>query len=718
MLRTPPIPSIMDGKARNNDMPKTDLFVEVFPIERQRIPQLTAYTPIFTQAPTSIIGEKLAYRLSRTFAGVWVWVDGHILTNESVSPVQMDITLDLLRNQVPDWYAHLEAVQEDARWRRTASAAAQYVAHTAVREAESEIRDVLKPMGRRIPNGYILRDYLVSTWVAEADPALSLSIRSHIAYDRNAGQYISQTSPDEAIGLCVMDRTAASMIGTIIGISGTLGDQREALLELTRRDVMRRFINAAPDEDVVVQVQSSGGNEYEYPASALRLLIRPNEPEDWERFGIPVDAATNAMHLAPDVRAKIVSMVSDVLKNRGIIGNAYNSRQNDDLFAMMDFMPSLVFADKRVRPYVSKTLATDFVQNGLFERHQRFENKPIRLGVINTLDDGADDFVEALSRQLEKDFGYEINLIKQRNVRVVNEKNIASAVRVVEKEDPHVILAFFADAMGELDANYEALKSLTLGKGIASHAIYETTMHNPDAMDLVIMGVLAKTGNVPFALAEPLEYADFVVGLDVVREQLTRGDRIVVMARIYRRDGAFVQYLMATEELDSGDPIPLAVWQAIFPEDIFAEKHIILHYDGYMPQDVLDRLHRWASVLNSRFLPIEILHRDVPRLYGLEGGITQAPWGSVFRVNDAEAFVVSSEPAQGSTPLPLYLRVPDMSLPIEQAIYSVLAWTLLHYGTLGTPKLPVTIQHAEDMAQWLARGILPDNTVGDVPFWL
>lgn len=717
MLRTAPVASIMDGKARTEDMP-TDLFVEVFPIEQRRLPQLIAYTPIFTEAVHKVDGSQLAYRLKRAFRGVWVWGDSRILTTEAVSPVQMDITLDQLRGQIPELLAHIERIDEDSSWQMTPLAAAEYVAYIAMREADSEIRAALKPMGQRIPNGYILRDYSIGAWAVEIEPALSVSIHSHISYDRNAGTFITENSPADAIGLRVMDRTAASMIGTITGISGALGDLRQNLLEQHPREVMQRFLKASTDDDVVVQVKSAGGNNYEYPASALRLLVRPHEPDDWERFGISMEATLNAMRLAPDMQAKIVRKVSDVLKSRGIINKAYNSRHHDYLFASMDFMPSLAFAERRVRPYVFETLATDFVQNGLFERHQRFDQSPIRLGVVNTLEAGAEDFVEALRRQLEKDFGYTIELIKQRNVRKISEKNLASAVRVVEKENPHVILAFLPDPIDALDPLYEMLKSLTLSKGIASHAVYETTMHNPDAMAVVMLGVLAKTGNVPFALAEPLEYADFVVGLDVVREQLTRGDRVVAMARIYRNDGAFVQYLMDTIELDTDDPIPLSVWQSLFPEAMFAEKRIILHHAGLIPDAVLERLQRWASVLNSQFLPIDLVQADVPRLYGLEGGITQAAWGSVFRVNDFEAFVVSSEPSHEGTPMPLYLRVPDGSLPIEQAIYSVLAWTLLHYGTLGTPKLPVTIQQSENMAHWLARGILPDNTAGDVPFWL
>ena len=34
------------------------------------------------------------------------------------------------------------------------------------------------------------------------------------------------------------------------------------------------------------------------------------------------------------------------------------------------------------------------------------------------------------------------------------------------------------------------------------------------------------------------------------------------------------------------------------------------------------------------------------------------------------------------------------------------------------PRLPVTIQNADKLAEWLSKGMLPDNVNNDVPFWL
>jgi hypothetical protein len=688
----------------------TDLFVEIFPIELDAIPAMAAYEAVFQGNPNAF-GGRLAYRLRQHFSGQWVWADGQIVTDLPVPQEKVDEFLPKLKKEASDIHKVLVSLKVLAEWQPSAQAAADFVAQTAVRVLESELRDVLKPLGQRLTNGYVLREPRISTWVVDGMPALSLSARSHLLYHHDLQHYINEKKGADIIGLNVMDKTSPSMVAEVKSIVGPLKEHRERLLGLTKRDVMQRLLRESSDDSLVLRVGSSAG-DYDYVATALNILLGPN---DYSRFDIFEPAASKAMRLRPDIRAQLVRNMSEVLKKRKLIGNAYSSRSNSKLFKSLDFMPSLEYGNKRVRPYQNERLADDFVKNGMFARNPRLKDSPIRVAVINTLADAslAGDFVEAMRRQMKKDAGFTVELIKERHVKVVSESNLASAVRVVEKEKPHVLLAFFADAQND---HSESVKSLTLGKGIASHAIYETTMHNPDAMSLVIMGVLAKTGNIPFVLAEPLEFAQLVVGLDWVQRRTV--DRAVGMSRIYRRDGLFMRYFMEIRELASDAPIPLEMLQALFPEAIFKGKQIIVQHDGQFSPALLEALQAWGKKLKSEFYPVEIMQRDIPRLYALDNGVTQAPWGSVFLLNEKEAFVVSSIPSADSTPRPLQIRCPLGNLPIEQAVYSALCWTLLHYGTLGTPKLPVSIQHAENLTEWLRRGMLPDNSNGDVPFWL
>lgn len=57
--------------------------------------------------------------------------------------------------------------------------------------------------------------------------------------------------------------------------------------------------------------------------------------------------------------------------------------------------------------------------------------------------------------------------------------------------------------------------------------------------------MLSKLGNIPYVLADPLPYADIVVGIDVARRRKTRLSgslNATAVARIYQGNGEFLQY--------------------------------------------------------------------------------------------------------------------------------------------------------------------------------
>jgi argonaute-like protein implicated in RNA metabolism and viral defense len=237
-------------------------------------------------------------------------------------------------------------------------------------------------------------------------------------------------------------------------------------------------------------------------------------------------------------------------------------------------------------------------------------------------------------------------------------------------------------------------------------------------MAYVIMAVLAKTGNVPFALAEPLAYADYVVGLNIIRHRMTKGDRVAALARIYRSDGELVRYAMEMLELEHDEPLPFIVLQTVLPCTNLKVSAL-----SYIMMARLTVTSPICSIVGAKpckhpFILWKFCAMQCPASINLEQTIAAPSWGAFFRLNDDECLVVASDVAENRTPKPLYIRSQSSELPIESAAYSVLAWTLLHYGSSATHKVPVTIQHDDDLRHWLARGILPEQTEGDVPFWL
>lgn len=709
----------MIEEARSGESALTqDLLTELFPVEASILPSLSAYRVEAVHGGR--LGDALAARLALAYPGQWMWLAGRIVTDSPVSFIEMQIMLDILRAEQPEHFGGVGSIDEEPGWKAAPIDLAEFVLRIRQPEFEADLLAALSKLTIRLNRASVERECLIYPWDVWGQPSLLFTIRSRLLSEESAQHFLQRQPPDSLLGRSVKSREGIS--GKVQQISGVLGTLRDSILAESLPGPLVEYLQTAPDTEAVLRVRL-GGDLFDLPAGWFSILIRPDQAEELSLFGISAEQAVNALRLKPDARAQIIRAASQVLKDRKIIGGAYNSRTHPAYFQSEAPTFELLFARNRSRPHNSASLGDDFTRSGVYKRLARFEQEPIRIAVINTLDDKIDDFVEALRRQLERQFEYKIEMIRERKVRVLNEKNLESAVKVAEKENPHLLLAFFPDESeaedGALDSSYRHLKSLTLGRGIASHAVYPAVMNDPDAMAMVILAILGKTGNTPYVFTEPLPFADAVVGIELVRVEKKDHDQLAALARIFESDGQLSRYILHQMELDRGESIPFVVTQTLLPLESFGGKRVIVHRAGVFSDEELILLKRWGNVLKARFFPVEILTSAVPRLYGLEGGrVGHAPWGSGFRLNQWEAFVVTAPPHPKLTPMPLHLRSLDEALSIDEAIQSVLGWTLLHYGESAPTKLPVSIRFADEMARWMAKGVLPSESEGVTPFWL
>jgi len=597
------------------------LFTELFPIQPDSIPTVTAY---HLHSDIELDIAPICKRLQSAFGGRWIPAQDHIITDAEIPSIQLDITLDTLKQ-------------------------------------ENETYHSLSINQLNVPSPQHIATFIIKTQAQILIPEINQQLRRYIITLENA----------QLIPVPVMTPYA-------------VGNESAIALK------------------VAFTVQTD------------KKFIAIHATDTLIEAGINPAHVQDALRLPTSTRAEQIKVISDRLKQANLIASAYNSRTHDESFAILDYLPDIEFGKNRVQPYKETDLHHDFSKYGVYQAHNRFQDAPIRIAVINTLDDLTKDFVEAMRRQLEKEFNFRIEMIKQRNIRKLTAKNIESAVRAVQKEKAHIVLAFFPDQT-PADTSAQHLKNQTVGRGMTSHVVYESTMHNPDAMAQIIMSVLSKTANTPFILAEPLTYTDFVVGFDLVRQSLKAFDRITAITRIYNAQGQFVHYYMEQVEVDTGDNIPFVILQTLFPQDLFSNKRIIVHHHGDLSANMTHALSRWATVLQADIAPVSINRQYIPSIFRLENGVQFAKWGSVFWLNHHQAVVMASHQDIERPAEPML--VTSQILPIEDAVYSVLAWTILHY-TGTDAKLPVTLQGSDRIVDWMEKGQLPTTTSGDVPFWL
>jgi argonaute-like protein implicated in RNA metabolism and viral defense len=172
------------------------------------------------------------------------------------------------------------------------------------------------------------------------------------------------------------------------------------------------------------------------------------------------------------------------------------------------------------------------------------------------------------------------------------------------------------------------------------------------------------------------------------------------LPRVYQGNGEFVQYAIYDAPLE-GEIIPSHVLQALFPGSVFAGKRVLVHRDGLFREEEKQVLKEWARRLGADFHLVELLKTGAPRLCGWSPQTQSAQLqlkGSALKLNDHEAFLASSlPPFANATPSPLRIRT-EAPFRIEDALHSVLSLTLLHYGSLRAPRLPITIHYSGEIA--------------------
>ncbi|MFQ3566857.1 MAG: hypothetical protein SNJ59_07640 [Aggregatilineales bacterium] len=699
-------------------MSTAPLFVEIFPIKRDAVPALTAFHirgSALNKGAARDSGPLLASVLAELLPGFWLWLAGRIVTDTPPNPVNLLMALDEARRALSEALQPVEQLEEDYGWKPTAETLAQFVARGPAAVLEAEIRAALAETTFAIKSMRIERDYRIRGWSVGGAPALALSVASRLVFEPDLQTYAAALPHvNDLIGLRVADRTS-TLQGEVVKVLGPLDEHRERLLGLTSRPEMQALLRQAPADHWVVRIQTSSG-DFDYVIDALELIVRPS---DAERFAMSFPQIERALQLTPTARAQMVKVVSDRLKAHGLIDNAYSTQNAPERFTKVTLETSLVFGRSRSRTYDTARLPYDF------EKHGPYQALPggsslLRVSVLNALGDLVDDFIEALQRHAERAFSLTLTTVRERKMRVSSQANLESAVRVLQKETADLMLIFLPESAAEDEHDNVSdtfTRAQTIGRAKPCLIIHESTLHQPEALNLLLMGAIARAGAIPYLLETPLPYADRVVGLSFTRIGRREGDRLIGISHQYDAVGRLLGAVVAEETAAEGDGIPDALLERLLPRQYLREKRVVLHLEGRLQRDFLRSLGGWEAELEATFYPVEISQHALPRLYALSGGkLETAPSGAAFLLSDTEAILSTSD--NGSSSLPPLHVVTEPTLPIEQALHSLLIFRLFHYGALSLPALPVTLHHHDLLATAVLRGIFPVNTIYDHPFWL
>lgn len=738
---------------------------EIFPLE---ITELKSVGFRLSPSTDREGGQRLSFRFSRQFPHVVVaWYEGTFYASAAQ-------TADLPSTQ--EWQEALARIQVELalpdkswsfQWVRSpritpaiaALLAEQILKVTRPFTSPSVLSEALAEVKRRAEFG-------AETFELEGvlKPALTLSAHSSILFRGTLATFFDthpyRHDPQKLlVGLKVEDIDSGS-IATIVALVGTMAEYREKLKAQASGATSRQALEEAPDDQPVVGVQFSKTSKtiYHYAMAALRPSITA---ETADPLNLDFGALLKATKIPYQERQGLLKQYREAavnaLKRYGIqLKPPLNGGHHPELFwepSIPTEETQLLFGQD-VRSTYSKIL-NGLSGGGVYFRHPDYQtarapgstsaqSRPIRIAVLNLLkqQDEVNQFLKSVQQRLQK-YKFDSVLLDEQSPALAldNPSDTAARAGLDEALDqlmvvpPDIMFVFLPQSDRTSDDEdsgslYHRIYSRLIRRHIASQVIYEQTLKKVQSsylLNQVIPGVLAKLGNLPFVLAEPLAIADCFVGLDVSRvskKRLAGSMNACAGVCLYGSRGEFIRSRSEDAAIE-GEEIPQKFLEALLPAADLRGKTVLIYRDGRFCGDEVANLLRWAAAINAKFILVECRKSGVPRLYkwikGTSGNseVTAPDKGLALRLSEREAILVTTQvdPKIGlARPLRLTIHPEGHPAAVDQVLEATLKLTLLHHGALKPPRLPMLLHGADRLAELRLNGVYVPEC--DRQFWL
>ncbi|MBD1939471.1 Piwi domain-containing protein [Microcoleus sp. FACHB-68] len=699
------------------------------------------------------VGNRLSFHFCRKFPGIVVswhdksfWVLGK--PNQQMPPSNAwKEALKKIQEEVEDFRTCYWSFQ----WVRQPSVTPYILAQLAFQVLKTERRFLPVPV---LSDNGINVSREVDFWPetielkGTLEPAIALTLHSRILSKENLAEFYQnhpyRHEPDKLlIGLKVQDIESGN-IATITELAGTVGEHRQRLIENATGSVSKEELKNAPDNQPLVAVQfGKNKKKFHYAMAALRPAVTP---ETANKFGVEYGSLLKATKIRNRERQELLfnykKVAENTLASYGIqlASKCLNSNQYSDLFWQPEvpLSETLLLFGKNFKEVQSKIL-TGLKKGGVYRRHDDYRDSSrfVSIAALKLCNTKVAPFLNEVQKRL-KEYGFESHIIDK---KALSSNNLSGAEFRVEVEKavndlvnitPDIVLTFLPEEDRNTDRSdegsfYHQIYSLLLNRRIASQVIYEDTLKDVESkyiLNQVVPGILAKLGNLPFVLAEPLTIADYFIGLDISRsskEKLSGTLNACASIRLYGQRGEFHRYRLEGDLIE-GEEIPQRLLERLLPSADLGGKTVLIYRDGRFCGQEVDNFLARAKAIDAKFILVECRKSHIPRLYNLNQKVLAAPTlGLALRLSSREAVLVTTQvPENVGLACPLRLTVHEQGHPasIKDVVDTTLKLTLLHHGALKTPRLPMPLYGSDRMAYLRLNGIYPSLLEGDRQFWL
>lgn len=306
-----------------------------------------------------------------------------------------------------------------------------------------------------------------------------------------------------------------------------------------------------------------------------------------------------------------------------------------------------------------------------------------------------------------------------------------AALELRKATDIDIVIALIPDGLDE-ESPYNPFKKIWAEMNIPSQMItmktarlfaQEAKTKGPKTryyLHNIVLGILGKTGGIPWIVKDMPAGADCFVGLDVA--MMDKGLHLPACSVVFDRFGRMIGFFKPKKP-QNGEKIENAILQDIFDqviisyEDIYGEKpkNIIIHRDGFNNENA-EWYEHYFKAQGINYSIIEVRKNVGAKVIEENGENMNPPMGACI-FNDSKAFLVTTpmKNKKGS-PNPLIIEKSCGDVSMKAAVAQVLYLSQLHVGSTNKMRLPITTGYADKICKNL--DYVPTGQVENKLFFL
>lgn len=312
---------------------------------------------------------------------------------------------------------------------------------------------------------------------------------------------------------------------------------------------------------------------------------------------------------------------------------------------------------------------------------------------------------------------------------ITDYKRAAQRLRKVEGID--IVIGIVPDEMDE-DGPYNPFKTIWAEANIPSQMISMKTaqlfyrekiegnkskyyLHN------IVLGILGKTGGIPWVIKEMPGNVDCFVGLDVAT--LEKGIHYPACSVVFDKSGRLLGFYKP-KSAQRGEKIETRILQDIFDqvllsyEEKFGErpKNIMIHRDGFSNEN--DAWYeKYFGAKGITYTIVEVRKNISSKLAIIEDGVIKNPEMGYCIYNNNKGYLVTTNMKnKKGSPNPLLLEKKCGDVPMTIILKQVLYLSQLHVGSTQKMRLPITTGYADKICK--NREFVPEGKMDNRLFFL